>query len=212
MPEAGIPLGDILADSGYAHRDAGAWAIPLRGAGAQLVQDLHPSDRGPRGTHHGAIIANGNLYCPATPRLLLELGPLARDATPEQTAAHDTADRRDSPGYKLGKITADDADGYHRVHMPRRHGQDPLPAAPGLDDPGPGPARDPHPARAPAGLLRPADPHRSPGRGRQDAPDAISHLSFTAEISLDADDPGIRKRRVQARVAQRRRTPRDVSQ
>jgi hypothetical protein len=46
----------------------------------------------------------------------------------------------------------------------------------------------------------------------QDAPDAISHFSFTAEIRLDADDPGIRKRRVQARVAQRRRTPRDVSQ
>ena len=67
MPAAGIPLGDMLADSGYAHRDADAWAIPLRAAGAQLIQDLHPSDRGPRGTHHGAIIANGNLYCPATP-------------------------------------------------------------------------------------------------------------------------------------------------
>ena len=34
MPAAGIPLGDILADSGYAHRDAGAWALPLRRAGA----------------------------------------------------------------------------------------------------------------------------------------------------------------------------------
>jgi hypothetical protein len=44
MPEDGIPLGDILADSGYAHRDAGAWALPLRHAGAQLVQDLHPHD------------------------------------------------------------------------------------------------------------------------------------------------------------------------
>ena len=61
MPAAGIPLGDILADSGYAHRDAAAWAIPLRAAGASLVQDLHPHDRGPRGTHLGAIIANGNL-------------------------------------------------------------------------------------------------------------------------------------------------------
>jgi hypothetical protein len=89
MPQAGIPLGDILADSGYAHRDAGAWAVPLRLAGAQLVQDLHPLDRGPRGTHHGAIIANGNLYCPATPRALLEPGPLARDATPGQASAHD---------------------------------------------------------------------------------------------------------------------------
>jgi hypothetical protein len=61
MPQDGVPLGDILADSGYAHRDPAAWAVPLRQAGAQLVQDLHPSDRGPRGTHHGAIIANGNL-------------------------------------------------------------------------------------------------------------------------------------------------------
>jgi hypothetical protein len=67
MPAHGVPLGDILADSGYAHRDADAWALLLRAAGAQLVQDLHPADRGPQGTYHGAIIANGNLYCPATP-------------------------------------------------------------------------------------------------------------------------------------------------
>jgi hypothetical protein len=44
MPAAGIPLGDVLADSGYAYRDADAWALPLRQAGAQLVQDLHPHD------------------------------------------------------------------------------------------------------------------------------------------------------------------------
>jgi hypothetical protein len=44
MPAAGIPLGDILTDSGYAHRDAAAWALPLRAAGARLVQDLHPHD------------------------------------------------------------------------------------------------------------------------------------------------------------------------
>jgi hypothetical protein len=117
MPEHGIPLGDILDDSGYAHRDAEAWAIPLRQAGAQLVQDLHPHDRGPRGTHHGAIIANGNLYCPATPRPLLELGPLARDATPEETTAHD-ARSAELARYKLGRITSDDAGGYHRVMCP----------------------------------------------------------------------------------------------
>ena len=84
MPAAGTGLGDIPGDSGYAHRDAGAWAIPLRAAGAQLIQDLHPHDRGPKGTHHGATIANGNLYCPQTPRTLTELGPLARTATKEQ--------------------------------------------------------------------------------------------------------------------------------
>jgi hypothetical protein len=32
MPAAGILPGDVLADSGYAHRDADAGALPLRGA------------------------------------------------------------------------------------------------------------------------------------------------------------------------------------
>ena len=97
MPGHGTGPGDILADSGYAHRDAAAWALPLRQSGAQLVQDLHPSDRGPKGTHHGAIIANGNLYCPATPLTLLELAPLARDATPDQAAAHDQHSAETAP-------------------------------------------------------------------------------------------------------------------
>jgi hypothetical protein len=122
MPEDGIPTGDILADSGYAHRDAAAWALPLRAAGAQLVQDLHPHDRGPKGTHDGAIIANGNLYCPATPRSLLEPGPLARGATREQAAAHDTR-TAEAARYKLGRITSDDPDGYHRVQCPAAMGK-----------------------------------------------------------------------------------------
>ena len=122
MPAAGIPLGDVLADSGYAHRDADAWALPLRAAGAQLVQDLHPHDRGPKGTHHGAIITNGNLYCPVAPRSLLELGPLARDAAPGQAAAHDGS-TAELARYKLGRITSDDQDGYHRVQCPAAMGK-----------------------------------------------------------------------------------------
>ena len=122
MPGQGIPLGDILDDCGYSHRDARAWAIPLRAAGAQLVQDLHPHDRGPKGTHDGAIISNGNLYCPQTPRPLLELGPLARTATREQAADWEhktTALAR----YKLGRLTSDDPDGYHRVQCPAAMGK-----------------------------------------------------------------------------------------
>jgi hypothetical protein len=117
LPGQGIPLGDILDDSGYAHRDAGAWALPLRAAGAALVQDLHPHDRGPKGTHHGAIIANGNLYCPCTPRPLTELGPLARTAAKEQAADHDRK-TAELARYKLGRLTTDDEDGYHRVACP----------------------------------------------------------------------------------------------
>jgi hypothetical protein len=122
MPGQGIPLGDILDDSGYSHRDAAAWALPLRAAGAALVQDLHPHDRGPKGTHHGAVISNGNLYCPRTPRPLLELGPLARTAAEEQTADHDRK-TSELARYKLGRITADDADGYHRVQCPAATGK-----------------------------------------------------------------------------------------
>jgi hypothetical protein len=44
MPAAGVPLGDVLADSGYSHRVPQHWAVPLRAAGAALIQDLHPHD------------------------------------------------------------------------------------------------------------------------------------------------------------------------
>ena len=122
MPGQGIPLGDLLSDSGYAHRDAEAWALPVHTAGAQLVQDLHPHDRGPKGTHDGAIIANGNLYCPKTPRTLSELGPLARTATREQAADWERS-TAELARYKLGRITRDDPDGYHRVQCPAAMGK-----------------------------------------------------------------------------------------
>jgi hypothetical protein len=122
MPAAGIPLGDILADSGYSHRDAAAWALPLRQAGAQLIQALHPHDRGPKGTHEGAVIANGSLYCPRTPRPLLELGPLPPAATKEQAADWERK-TAELARHKLGRITRDDADGYHRVQCPAAMGK-----------------------------------------------------------------------------------------
>ena len=170
MPADGIPPGDILADSGCAHRDAAAWAIPLRAAGAQLIQDLHPSDRGPRGTHDGAVIANGSLYCPATPKPLLQLGPLPPGATREQATAHD-AQAAELARHKLGRISADDADGYHRVMCPAVMGKIRCPLRP----PSMTLTRDrPEiltPPAQPASLLHPADPHRpAPGR-RQDPPE-----------------------------------------
>jgi len=129
MPADGIPLGDVLADSGYSYRVPEHWATPLRQAGAALVQDLHPADRGPRGTHAGAIIASGGLYCPATPRTLLETGPLARAATRQQAAAHD-ARTAEAARYKLGRLTSDDADGYHRVACPAATGKARCPLRP----------------------------------------------------------------------------------
>jgi hypothetical protein len=117
MVASGVALGDVLNDSGYSHRIPGHWALPLRALGADLVMDLHPHDRGTQGTHHGAICFNGNLYCPATPKALFTLEPLARGASDAETEAHD---RRSAElaRYKLGRISADDADGFHRVACP----------------------------------------------------------------------------------------------
>jgi hypothetical protein len=86
------------------------------------VQDLHPHDRGPRGTHEGAVIANGNLYCPQTPRMLLELAPLPPAAAPDTVAGHDQQ-AAELARHKLGRLTADDADGYHRVTCPATAGK-----------------------------------------------------------------------------------------
>jgi hypothetical protein len=129
MAASGIPIGDLLADSGYAYRVAEHWAFPIRALGAQLIQDLHPNDRGPQGTHMGAICHNGNLYCPATPTTLLELSPLPRGATIDQTQAHDQlcAERA---RYKLSPITGYDPDGYRRAICPAAQGKTRCPLRP----------------------------------------------------------------------------------
>lgn len=135
MAAAGIEIGDVLADSGYAYRVAETWALPVRRLGARLVQELHPNDRGPQGTHMGAIRANGNLYCPATPTALLELGPLSRGATEEEAAAHDRK-AAELAKHKLAPITGYDADGYRRVACPAVQGKLRCPLRPdstGLD-------------------------------------------------------------------------------
>jgi len=122
LVHSGIALGDVLCDSGYSHRIPEHWALPLRALGADLVFDLHPHDRGPQGTFAGAVVANGNLYCPATPVALLALGPLARGASPEAARLHDTTSAELSR-HKLGRISTDDADGFHRRMCPAAMGK-----------------------------------------------------------------------------------------
>ena len=109
--------GDVISDSGYSHRVPEHFALVLRAAGASLVMDLHPSDRGQQGTFAGAVLANGNCYCPATPKTLFDLGPLPRGATDTELTVHDDKSA-ELARYKLGPISTDDADGYHRVACP----------------------------------------------------------------------------------------------
>ena len=129
MVKDGTPLGDVLVDSGYAHRKPEHFAVPLRSIGASLVMDLHPHDRGPQGTYKGAICNNGSLYCPATPVTLLGLGPLARSATKQDMALHDEQSA-ELERYRLSRITTDDSDGYHRVTCPAAAGKVRCPAKP----------------------------------------------------------------------------------
>ena len=122
MVDTGVPLGDVLNDSGYSHRIPEHWALPLRARGANLVMDLHPHDRGHQGTFEGAICWNGALYCPSTPVGLFALEPLGRGASPEELAAHD-ARSAELDRYRFSVLNADDADGHHRVMCPAAAGK-----------------------------------------------------------------------------------------
>ncbi len=120
MPGQGIPLGDILDDSGYAHRDAAAWAIPLRTA-RRPAHPGPPSPR-PRPQRHPPR----RRHQQREPLLPVHAPPpaAARAARPHRHQPADrglgTPDRRARAlaDCKLGRLTADDADGYHRVQCP----------------------------------------------------------------------------------------------
>jgi hypothetical protein len=122
MHTTAITITDVLVDSGYSYRIPETWALPIRALGIDLTHDLHPNDRGPHGTHHGATCHNGQLYCPATPTTLLALGPLPRAASLEQTAIHNQQSA-ELARYKLAPITRRDPDGYHRAICPATQGK-----------------------------------------------------------------------------------------
>jgi len=122
MHEDGIEIADLLGDSGYSYRAPETFAMPARALGASLVIDLHPNDRGMKGTHEGAIACNGNLYCPATPKALFALGPASPAATEPELAAHDQKTAELSR-YKLSPLTAADQDGYRRLACPAVKGK-----------------------------------------------------------------------------------------
>lgn len=122
MADHGVSINEVLCDSGYAHRVPEHWALPLRASGIDLVMDLHPHDRGTKGTHEGAVAWNGNLYCPATPKALFDLEPLARHASAADTEDHDRR-AAEVDRYRLGTVARPDAEGYHRAGCPARLGK-----------------------------------------------------------------------------------------
>ena len=138
--------------------------------GAELVMDLHPHDRGTQGTFGGAICWNGNLYCPATPRLF-DLEPLARGADRRANRRPRRAGRRARPL----QARPDQRRRRRRLppgHVPGGDGQGPLPAARALDGlPSTGPvrARPSPPRRAAPKRRSPSRPRSTPRRRQKHA-------------------------------------------
>lgn len=122
LASSGFGLTDVLADTGYANRLPGNWAIPLRILGANIVTDLHPHDRGRTGTFAGAILFNGNLYCPKTPEVLFDISPLGRTASYEAICNNDAL-AGELARYKQAVVTSDDKDGYWRARCPALSGK-----------------------------------------------------------------------------------------
>jgi hypothetical protein len=122
MHGAGIEVKDVLCDCGYSNRTPATFSRPLRRLGASLVMDLHPADRGKRGTFEGAICSSGGLYCPATPVSLLELGPTRRGAPAEEVAAHEQK-CQELASYRFSRIAGPDAEGYERASCPAASGK-----------------------------------------------------------------------------------------
>ena len=124
-------LGDMLNDSGYAHRRRALGPAP--GARGPIWSWTSIPMTGHRGTFRGAICFNGNLYCPSTPRASSTSSRSL--AVPAPSRLPPTTPAAPSWPYKLGPISAEDADGYHRVMCPAAAGQGALPAASRLHDP-----------------------------------------------------------------------------
>ena len=95
-----------------------SFAVPLRRGGAHLVWTCTRGIGAATAPFEDALAANGALFCPATPAPLLDLGPLKRGASKEETDAHD-ARFAELMRYRFCGLSAQDHEGYRRVVCPR---------------------------------------------------------------------------------------------
>ncbi|MGX4731982.1 hypothetical protein [Kitasatospora griseola] len=65
-----LPVGLLAADRAYTDQKPAHFALPARRLGYQLVLDYKQDQRGIQGTHHGALLVDGTLACPAMPEPL----------------------------------------------------------------------------------------------------------------------------------------------
>lgn len=134
MVATGTALGDVLADSGYAHRVAitrpcrcGPWA-------PGWSWTCTPTIEATRAPTAGLYVTNGSLFCPTVPKALLGLVPPGRDASAAQLVEHDKKSA-ELGHYKFSRTSASDQDGYHQATCPALKGQIALPAPAGVYGP-----------------------------------------------------------------------------
>ncbi|MFF2627586.1 hypothetical protein ACFVUN_17665 [Kitasatospora griseola] len=65
-----LPVGLLAADRAYTDQKPAHFALPARRLGYQLVLDYKQDQRGIQGTHHGALLVDSTLACPAMPEPL----------------------------------------------------------------------------------------------------------------------------------------------
>ena len=71
----------LLADRGYTMATADRWADELRRMGVVSTFDLHPNQRGLKGTYGGALQVDGQMFCPAMPDTFHDIERLDQFAT-----------------------------------------------------------------------------------------------------------------------------------
>jgi hypothetical protein len=117
MVTAGIPLGDVLADSGYCAPGRGALGAATTRP-RRTPRDGPPSDR--PGTTRHLLRRDRRQWQPLLPgdaEGAPRADPTRGGAGKIETATHD-AKTSEVARYKLGRTSADDRDGYHRVACP----------------------------------------------------------------------------------------------
>ena len=121
MPADGIPLGDIIADSGYAHRDAAAWASRCATPAPSSSRTCTRTTAAP--TAPTKAPSSPTAICTAPPPPPLLEPARCRPARPPSDAAAHDQQTAELARHKLGRHAADDADGYHRVTCPATTGK-----------------------------------------------------------------------------------------
>ena len=170
MPEDGIPLGDISPTPATptATPEPGSRSRRRR---ASPSRTCTPTTAAPRAPTKAPSSATETCTAPKTHAHCWNSGR-SPAAPPPKKPPRTTPAPLSSPATSSAASPATTPTAT-TASLPRRHGQDPLPAPPAVDDPGPGPPGDP---AAPRNTPRPAAPSRpSPSRRRSLAKTAQKH-------------------------------------